>query len=243
MTEQKAVRAAEAARYLSSTYYVESDCSQVQAFVAKALRDLAPDDSDTEKAIRLFDAVRDDLRYDPYTFALEPEGYRASVIAGMEAAFCVPKAILLAACLRAVGIPAALGFADVLNHLNTPKLAALMGSDLFIYHGYVQLWLEGKPYKVTPAFNMELCERFGVKPLVFDGTSDALFHEYDVKNQRHMEYMNDRGLFVDPPVEKFLDDFKRTYPKLEAFNRDRLVSIGAKGYDVGFAPLEDGASK
>lgn len=242
MTDKRAELSAEEARFVSPTDYVESDSREVQTFVTKALRDLAPDASDTEKAIRLFDAVRDDLRYDPYTFALEPNGYRASVIAEMEAAFCVPKAILLAACLRAVGIPAALGFADVVNHLNTPKLAALMDSDLFIYHGYVQLWLEGKPYKVTPAFNMELCERFGVKPLVFDGTSDALFHEFDEQNQRHMEYVNDRGLFVDPPIEEFLAEFKRTYPKLEAFNRDRLVSIGAKGYDAGFAPLEDGAA-
>ena len=103
-----------------------------------------------------FEAVRDGIRYDPYTFELSPDAYRASVVAGAESAFCVPKAILLTACLRAVGIPAALGFADVRNHLNTPKLTELMQTDLFIYHGYVQLWLDGRPYKVTPAFNMEL---------------------------------------------------------------------------------------
>jgi transglutaminase-like putative cysteine protease len=146
----------------------------------------------------------------------------------------VPKAILLAACLRAVGIPAAVGFADVRNHLNTPKLQELMGTDLFIYHGYVQLWLDGKAYKVTPAFNMDLCERFGVKPLVFDGKSDALFHEFNVKDQRHMEYVNDRGLYADAPIEEFLRAFKETYPKLEEFNRKR-VSRSADGVDAGFA--------
>jgi hypothetical protein len=53
----------------------------------------------------------------------------------------VPKAILLAATLRASGIPAAVGFADVRNHLNSPKLTKLMETDLFIYHGYVAFGL------------------------------------------------------------------------------------------------------
>ena len=228
----------EAGRFVSPAHYVDSDSMEVQAFVMSALRGNSPDISKKVKAIRLFEAVRDDIRYDPYTFALNAEAYRASEIAGMESAFCVPKAILLAACLRAVGIPAALGFADVRNHLNTPKLAALMETDLFIYHGYVQLWLDGKPYKVTPAFNMDLCNRFGVKPLVFDGEHDALFHEFDEQDQRHMEYVNDRGLFVDAPMEEFLEAFHETYPKLEEFNRDRIVAQGAAGFDAGFVTPE-----
>ena len=131
----------EAERYVMPSRFVESDSLEVQGFVTSALRDLPVGATNRDKAIRLFEAVRDDIRYDPYCFALDEDSYRASRIAGAEAAFCVPKAILLAACLRAVGIPAALGFADVRNHLNTPKLQELMGTDLFIYHGYVQLWL------------------------------------------------------------------------------------------------------
>lgn len=234
MTNSQKELPEEAARYVAPTYYVDSDSPEVQQFVAPALRDLPADASQTDKAIRLFEAVRDGIRYDPYTFALDADAYRASSIAGADAAFCVPKAILLAACLRAVGVPAALGFADVRNHLNTSKLQELMGTDLFIYHGYVQLWLNGKAYKVTPAFNMELCDRFGVKPLVFDGKSDALFHEFNVKDQQHMEYVNDRGLYPDAPIKEFLRAFKETYPKLEEFNRKR-ISSNAKGVDAGFA--------
>jgi transglutaminase-like putative cysteine protease len=229
----------DAERYVMPSRFVESDSLEVQGFVTSALRDLPLDATNRDKAIRLFEAVRDDIRYDPYCFALDEDSYRASRIAGAEAAFCVPKAILLAACLRAVGIPAALGFADVRNHLNTPKLQELMGTDLFIYHGYVQLWLGNEAYKVTPAFNMELCERFGVKPLVFDGYHDALFHEFDEQNHRHMEYVNDRGLYFDAPMREFLVAFKETYPKLEEFNRVR-ISKDASGYDAGFA--KDGAS-
>ena len=225
---------AEAERYVMPSHFVERDSLEVQGFVTSALRDLPVDATNRDKAIRLFEAVRDDIRYDPYCFALDADSYRASRIAGAEAAFCVPKAILLAACLRAVGIPAALGFADVRNHLNTPKLQELMGTDLFIFHGYVQLWLGNEAYKVTPAFNMELCERFGVKPLVFDGYHDALFHEFDEQNHRHMEYVNDRGLYFDAPIDEFLKAFRETYPKLEEFNLIR-ISKDANGYDSGFA--------
>ena len=234
MTNSQEELPEEARRYVVPTYYIDSDSREVRTLVTQALCDLPDGASPTDQAIRLFETVRDGTRYDPYTFALTADAYRASRIAGAQAAFCVPKAILLAACLRAAGIPAAVGFADVRNHLNTPKLRELMGTDLFIYHGYVQLWLDGRTYKVTPAFNMELCERFGVKPLVFDGKSDALFHEFNVNDQRHMEYVNDRGIYADAPIEEFLRAFKQTYPKLEQFNRER-ISRNAEGVDAGFA--------
>ena len=82
-----------------------------------------------------------------------------------------------------------------------------MGTDLFIYHGYVALWLDDRLFKVTPAFNTELCERFGVRQLIFDGKSDALFHEFDTSSHRHMEYVNDRGWFADPPIGQLLQGF------------------------------------
>ena len=37
-----------------------------------------------------------------------------------------------------------MGFADVTNHLSTERLRSLMKSNLFIYHGYTELWLENK---------------------------------------------------------------------------------------------------
>ncbi|MZR32249.1 transglutaminase-like domain-containing protein [Sneathiella litorea] len=206
----------EAREFLQSEAFVDSDSPEVQDFVTAALKGLKITASDTVKTIRLFEAVRDGLRYDPYQISLEPDAYRASSIAKEASGYCVPKAILLTACLRAAGIPAALGFADVRNHLNTPKLTELMGTDLFIYHGYVQVWLGEKSYKITPAFNMELCKRFGVKPLHFDGKSDALFHEFNQDDQRHMEYVNDRGVFRDAPIDQFLRDFRKIYPNMVA---------------------------
>jgi hypothetical protein len=116
--------------------------------------------------------------------------------------------------------------------LNSPKLADLMGTDLFIYHGYVALWLDGRRFKVTPAFNTEMCERFGVRQLVFDGKSDALFHEFDTSSQRHMEYVNDRGWFADPPIGRLLRDFRTTYPKLWQSSVDR-VQVRDAAFDGG----------
>jgi transglutaminase-like putative cysteine protease len=215
--------------FLASSAFVDSDSSEVRAFVARSL-DGAGNLPATVKAIRLFDAVRDRIRYDPFNVGTAEDDYRASRIAGKPANYCVPKAILLTAALRAAGIPAAVGFADVRNHLNSPKLAELMGTDLFIYHGYVALWLDGRMFKVTPAFNTELCERFGVKQLIFDGNSDALFHDFDTNSQRHMEYVNDRGWFADPPIPQLLRDFRTTYPKLWQASRNRaIVSDAAFG--------------
>ena len=200
---------------LAPGHYVDSDSEGVARFVDNALAGLEGAD-DRARSIRLFEAVRDSLRYDPYTISFDPQDYRASAVLRRNSAFCVPKAILLTACLRRAGIPAAVGFADVRNHLNSPKLAGLMGTDVFIYHGYVQLWLDDETWKVTPAFNME--ERFGVKPLIFDGHSDALFHEADASGRRHMEYVRERGLFADAPVAEILDDFATAYPKLRALS-------------------------
>jgi|GEM_PF-78492 len=210
-------------RFLRPSLYIDSLSSEVRDFVDRALEGL-DDRSDKGRAIRLFEAVRDQIRYDPYALDFRPDSYRASVVAGGEATFCVPKAILLTACLRAVGIPAAVGFADVRNHLNSPKLAALMETDLFMYHGYVQLWLGGKVYKVAPAFNMELCKRFGIQPLVFDGQSDALFHEFDTANRRHMEYVRDRGIYEDPPIDEILSVLEKSYPRLAEFAREKAAS-------------------
>jgi transglutaminase-like putative cysteine protease len=216
--------------YLLPSAYIDSDSAEVREFVSRALAGGAGR-SPTERAILLFNAVRDGIRYDPFQIGVTAEDYRASHIAGQAAAFCIPKAILLTAVLRAAGIPAATGFADVRNHLNSPKLSELMETDLFIYHGYVALWLDGEMFKVTPAFNTELCERFGVKELIFDGHSDALFHEFDASDRRHMEYVNDRGWSADPPIGTLLEDFHRAYPKLWRLNEERL-----KISDPAFGP-------
>jgi transglutaminase-like putative cysteine protease len=169
-----------------------------------------------EKAVALYYAVRDKVRYHPFqNFTLE-ESYRASVCLERSAGWCVPKAALLAACARVAGIPARVGYADVKNHLTSPDLTAKMGTDLFVFHGYTELFLEGKWVKATPAFNLALCTRFRVRPLEFDGANDSIFHPFDEDNRRHMEYLRERGSFADVPAEEIQRAFRETYPG--AFN-------------------------
>ena len=118
--------------------------------------------------MRLYYAVRDGLRYDPYNTPMKREAYRASTTLGAGHGYCVNKAGLMAAVCRAVGIPARVGYADVRNHMTTKRLSDLMGSDTFYYHGYTEVWLDGRWVKATPAFNKELTEKFGLKPLDWD---------------------------------------------------------------------------
>jgi len=197
--------------YLQPTEFLDSDSLPVRDFAARATEGAA---GEIAKAVALYYAIRDGIRYDPYVMATDPEQYRASVVAGLPAAYCIQKAILLGASARAVGVPSRLGFADVRNHLTSPKLRETMGSDLFVYHGYTELFLEGRWVKATPAFNLGLCQRFGVLPLDFDGRHDSIFHPFDAENRKHMEYVRSHGSFAEFPFEEVMAAFRREYPSL-----------------------------
>jgi transglutaminase-like putative cysteine protease len=189
--------------------FVDSDHPDVVAFAREVC---AGASSDRERATLLFRAVRERLRYDPYSLSLDPAEYVASTLLRRERAYCIPKAVLLCAAARAAGIPARLGFSDVRNHLTSDKLRATMGgSDLFVFHGWVELWLEGRPVKASPAFNAELCARFGVPPLELDGVHDALLQAFDGQGRRHMEYVRERGLYLDLPLDEILRAFAEVY--------------------------------
>ena len=121
---------------------------------------------------------------------------------------------MLAAACRAAGIPARVGYADVRNHLSTERLRQNMGSDLFVWHGYTDIWLDGQWRKATPAFNIELCERFGLLPLEFDGRGDSIYHPFDRAGHRHMEYVAMHGAFDDVPLQRILDAFAVHYPNM-----------------------------
>jgi transglutaminase-like putative cysteine protease len=199
------------AECLAPTPFIERDAPAVQAFVARVAGDAQ---TDVDKAVRLFYAVRDEIRYDPYGIVLTVDGLKATTTLETGRGFCISKAVLLAAAARAAGIPARLGFADVRNHLTTERLKAEMGTDVFAYHGFTELWLGGRWIKATPTFNRTLCERFGVKTLDFDGKSDAVFHSFDAAGKRHMEYVRDRGHAIDVPLEDIEGVWREFYPDL-----------------------------
>jgi transglutaminase-like putative cysteine protease len=180
------------------------------------------------RAVSLYYAVRDEIRYNPFQNFTVDESYRGSVCLERGVGWCVPKAALLAAAARVAGIPARVGYADVKNHLTSPELTARMGTDLFVFHGYTELFLDERWVKATPAFNLALCTRFRVKPLEFDGTEDSIFHPFDEDNRRHMEYVRDRGSYADVPIEEIKRVFAETYP--------RYYNLGPDAEKQEFAP-------
>lgn len=217
--------------WLAPTWFLDADSPEVEAFATRAAGDAT---DPTEVAVALFYAVRDGLRYDPYGTDREPESYRASAIAQADTAWCVPKSVLLTAAARNRGIPARLGFADVKNHLTSEKLQASMGTDVFAWHGYSELLIDGRWFKLSSAFNIELCERFGTKALEFDGTADALMHPYDQSGNRHMEYLKQRGSYDDLPLDTIFACFAEIYPTM-GFSGAGAAAAG----DEAFAPGED----
>ena len=195
---------------LAPTRFLDFDHPDVAGF-ARSVTATEPTRTRTRQAVALFDTVRDSIWYDPHDISADPEDYRASAVAARRQRWCVPKAVLLSAACRAVGIPARLGFADVRNHLQSSKLRERMGTDLFYWHGYSVIWLEGAWRKVSPAFNRELCDRFGTEVLAFDGTGEALLHAYAGDGRRYMEYVAERGVYTDLPLARILSTFAEVY--------------------------------
>jgi transglutaminase-like putative cysteine protease len=204
--------------FLRPTTYVDSDADTVVAFARRVTEEVA---DPVARAVALYYAVRDEITYTAYCDFKSVETYRASGCLARGAGFCVGKAALLAATARAAEIPARVGFADVRNHLTSPRLRRLMTTDVFYYHGYAELYLDGAWVKATAVFDRTLCERVGIRPLEFDGRHDALFHPFDTSGRRYMEYVRDRGSSADVPVAAIIEAFERYYPG--------LIAAGATG--------------
>ncbi|MCU1716175.1 transglutaminase-like domain-containing protein [Pseudomonas sp. 5P_3.1_Bac2] len=198
-------------QYLAPSRFIDSDHPAVVEF-AERVRGASGEP--VAQAVALYYAVRDEIRYNPYVFSRDPHSLKASFALLAGESYCVPKATLLAACARHCGIPARIGLADVRNHLATARLLELLRSEVFAMHGYTELYLHGRWVKATPAFNLALCRAFHVEPLEFDGRRDSVFHEFNQRGERHMQYLRDHGQFVDVPEQLFYGHLAATYPHL-----------------------------
>jgi transglutaminase-like putative cysteine protease len=198
-------------QFLEAGRFVDSNHPAV---IANAKQHSAGAKDERDAALRLYSAIRDGIIYDPYVDLADPDNYRASSVLAAARAFCIGKSALLAASARAVGIPARVGYADVRNHLTSPRFYEKTKTDRFIWHSYTELYLAGRWVKATPAFDRALCDRLGLKTLEFDGETDSLLQPFDRSGRQHMEYLNDRGAFADVPFDVIQADFLRDYPGL-----------------------------
>jgi transglutaminase-like putative cysteine protease len=201
------------AGYLAPTSFVNSDALPIVELAADITRGAG---DPVERACRLVYAVRDGIRYTAYQLELEPQALQATHVLETGRGWCVSKSVLLAALCRAAQIPCRLAYANVRNHMATRKLLEYMGTDVFYYHGYNEIYLAGRWVKATVAFNRSLCEKARVGPLDFDGVHDSIYHPYDLQGQRYMEYLHDYGSFADVPYEAIITTFREVYPNIRS---------------------------
>lgn len=198
---------------------LDSQDPEVKNFVFAVLGDAA-DLSNKERAVRLYYAVRDGFRYDPYDIRLEEEELNPTLLLKKKKGHCIDKAAFLATILRMIGIPAKLGLARVRNHIGTARLEKNLGTDVLVPHGYTDVLINERWLKCTPAFNMELCDKLGVHPLEWDGESDSMFQEDSRAGGRFMEYLEDYGSFDDLPLDFIKELMQSEYPQqFDAYGR------------------------
>lgn len=200
---------AELSALVRPTAFIESDAEPIVA-LARALDRGEP----KATAVALFEWVRDNVRYDPKAALDPPELYRATAVLERRSGYCVQKAVLLAALCRAAGIPTRLGFADVINHKSPRWLREVMGTSLFVFHGYVELHLGGRWVKAAPAFDSEASRKAGVLPVVLDGDNDAMLHPVDPEGHPYIEYVGSRGSYDDLPIDEIRRAIVETYAPL-----------------------------
>lgn len=194
--------------FLSSTYFFDYDHPAIQ----EQLKEFnLSSSSPKEKAKAIYLKVRDGWRYNASNIFFTKEAFKASVILQRKEGHCIDKAILLTTFLRAVGIPARIHLAKVKNHIAVETLTEKLGTNELTPHGMVDIFIDGKWVKSSPAFNASLCEKCNVAPLEFDGENDSIFQEFNREGKEFMEYLEDYGFFQDLPIDFIIKNIHDHY--------------------------------
>ncbi len=190
-------------RYLRPTAVIDCDATPIRVRARAITEGL---DTTREKAVALFYFVRDHIKFNPYSAGDQLEHNKATLVLQQESGFCYQKAILLAALARAENIPARLGFADMRNHLLSERfLEKMFGNDVLVFHGWTELFIDGKWVRATSAYDLEMCREKGFIPVEFDGTADARLHTHAQDGRLHIEYIREHGHYDDLPWEEILN--------------------------------------
>jgi hypothetical protein len=202
----------ELSKYLVASEFYDFDNQLVNEKAFEIIKDAK---NDSEKAISLFYWVRNEIKYNMRTYMpFDKQNFIASVTLKRKNGFCVSKSILLSAFARAVGIPARIHLVDLINHKISQKVIDFMETDVMYYHGYSEFYLDGKWVKLTPSFDPETAVKGGFIPMVeFDGKTDAIFPKYDDNGKKYGEYVLDRGVYSDLPLDEIDEVFEKNYPK------------------------------
>lgn len=214
--------------YLQPTDVIDCDHDDVIRFAGDIVQEAT---DPVEQARRLFYAVRNEIVYGPRTPFFLPEHYRASAILKRGRGFCVPKACLLCASGRVLGIPSRLGFADIRNYGASKQLTDMMGCNLFSFHGFTEFHLNGKWIKATAAFDKPIFVRHNVAAVEFDGVNDVVYPSRNLNGDPYVEYVTSHGSFADLPLELILEGWRKHY------GEDR-VHLWMRAFTSGEGPEE-----
>ena len=195
------------AEYLAATDFIDADDAEIRRRAGEIVADTF---DAVAKAQRLFCFVRDAIGYYPYTAKYRPDDFRASVTLRRGRGYCVQKAVLLAALCRASGIPARLHFVTLCNLRDSGGLRRLLGSDLLVYHGYDDVFVDNRWIAADAALSQEVCVQSGFAPLEFDGVTDADYRAQN-RDQRHYDLVTDHGAYADLPFTGIMDALDRGY--------------------------------
>ncbi len=197
---------------LAETRFIDSNDERIRAKVAEL--DLM-DRNERDRAVALFEFVRDTIAYD-FAAPTNPDAYRASTILAGGKGHCVRKAILLAAFARAAEIPAALVFADMRDYTLSKAIVQLMGTDVLHHHGLVAFYLDGRWVMADPTTTRETAAKKGFRLVTFDGAADALGHDTTESGERHLEYIEFHGFHEDLPFAEVMQSLADNYAKADS---------------------------
>ena len=178
---------------MDSNFFYNTQNIQIQALASRFQKENYK--SKKEMAIAIYEYVRDEWYYSPLRLSLIPEEWQVDYLIKREKGHCIDKSILLITLLKALNFKARLGLAKVRNHIAAERVVAFLGTDVLVPHGYVEILIEHKWVKATPAFNKSLCEKLGVEVLTFNGEEDSIFQKFG-KNGDQLEI-----IFVGKPKD------------------------------------------
>lgn len=197
--------------YLQPTEFLDFNKKSVKSKAFEITEGLK---TEKEKAIALFYWVRDEITYNMSAFYMIKSNFKASVTLRRGYGFCVSKAVLLSSFARAVGIPAQVHLADIRNNKVPQETIDLLGTNIFYFHGYSEIYLDKKWIKATPVFDKVTASRAGFLPLVeFDGINNGILSQYDPEGNLFVEYVKDRGVYVELPYDEMDRIIRKQYYK------------------------------
>lgn len=146
------------------------------------------------------------------------DGLAASAILAGKRGFCLHKAIAFVAVCRAAGLSARLLADKVKNHVTTTELSALVGGQDFL-HWFAEVRVDNVWLQVSPTFNKQMCQLFGMRPLAFDGKTHAVQQHYG--GELFMEYLGKPVTFADPSHDELQAYIAAHHPRM--VTADRIV--------------------